>query len=487
MLLKVAAAYIRVSTERQDEYSPDSQLKLAREKAGKDGYIIPDEYVFYDDGISGRSAKKRNEFNRMIATAKEKSHPFEAIYVWKFSRFARNQEEAIVYKNLLRKYNVSVVSVSEPIPEGHFGTLIERIIEWMDEFYSINLSAEVTRGMTEKVQRGEPVCPPAFGYDIKDKNYYVNKEQAQIVLEVFSRYAQGEGLRTITVDLGKRGIKTKRGNTPDNRYFEYMLNNPLYIGKLRWSVGGTQAVHNRKYLDESVLVIDGHHEPIIPIELWEKVQARLRAEKIMNAKYAKKGQSVHVMLKGLVRCSSCGSTLIVSNVTSGKAKTPTLQCHKYCRGQCHVSHSVTVTKLEKALIDGLKQAVETKNFTISPKKREVIKSDTPDYDKLIAIEERKIQRAKDAYLAGIDGISQYAANKAEIEKRIAELVELRDKEAQEEPVNLSLFSKKVLDVVRFIEREDASTEAKNEALRTIIDKIIYDKANAGISIFFHDI
>ena len=100
-LLRIGAAYIRVSDERQDEYSPDSQLKKIREYAAKEGYMIPDEYVFYDDGISGKSTKRRDDFNRMIAIAKEKTHPFDRIYVWKFSRFARNQEEAIVYKSLL--------------------------------------------------------------------------------------------------------------------------------------------------------------------------------------------------------------------------------------------------------------------------------------------------------------------------------------------------------------------------------------------------
>ena len=111
-LLKIGAAYIRVSDERQDEYSPDSQLKKIREYAAKEGYLIPDEYVFYDDGISGKSVKKRDNLNRMIAIAKEKAHPFDVIYVWKFSRFARNQEQAILFKNLLRKNGVSVKSVS---------------------------------------------------------------------------------------------------------------------------------------------------------------------------------------------------------------------------------------------------------------------------------------------------------------------------------------------------------------------------------------
>ena len=82
-LLKIGAAYVRVSDERQDEYSPDSQLKKIREYASKDGYLIPEEYVFYDDGISGKSVRRREDFNRMIALAKEKDHPFDMIYVWK--------------------------------------------------------------------------------------------------------------------------------------------------------------------------------------------------------------------------------------------------------------------------------------------------------------------------------------------------------------------------------------------------------------------
>ena len=84
---KTAAAYIRVSDERQDEYSPDSQLKKIREYAKANGYVVPDEFVFYDDGISGKSTAKRSQFHDLIALAKEKDHPIDAILVWKFSRF----------------------------------------------------------------------------------------------------------------------------------------------------------------------------------------------------------------------------------------------------------------------------------------------------------------------------------------------------------------------------------------------------------------
>ena len=97
--LKTAAAYIRVSTDKQTELSPDSQIKVIQEFAKQNNYIVPSEFIYRDDGISGRSAEKRPSFNSMIAAAKQTPPPFSAILVWKFSRFARNQEEAIAKYN----------------------------------------------------------------------------------------------------------------------------------------------------------------------------------------------------------------------------------------------------------------------------------------------------------------------------------------------------------------------------------------------------
>lgn len=486
VLLKIAAAYIRVSDERQDEYSPDSQLKKTREYAAKEGYVIPDEYVFYDDGISGRNVKKRNDFNRMIATAKEKECPFDKIYVWKFSRFARNQEQAIVYKSLLAKKKIAVVSVSEPVPEGPFGTLIERIIEWMDEYYSINLGIEVTRGMEEKIERGEPVCPPAFGYVLTDKKYYPSEAEAPIVKEVFERFVQGEGLRKIAVDLGSRGIRTKYGNKPDNRFIEFMLRNPLYIGKLRWSLNGVRAVGKRDFTNENIITIDGQHEPIISVELWEKAQKKLDDQKMIYGRHARREQPVMVMCKGLVRCSACGGTLALSSAKSGKAQTPTMQCCNYSRGQCHTSHSVVVPRIEDAIIEGLKTAIDTKLFTMSPEKKKSQAPKGPDFEKLIGFEEKKLARVREAYLAEIDSIEQYAQNKKEIEQRIADLIALRDKEKPKQEPNLDAYAKKVSDVVSFIENPNVSLQAKNEALRTIIDKVVYNKPSEKVQIFFYD-
>ena len=484
-LLKIAAAYIRVSSERQDEYSPDSQLKKTREYAEKEGYIIPDEYVFYDDGISGKSVKKRDEFNRMIAMAKEKDHPFEVIYVWKFSRFARNQEEAMVYKNLLRKKGVSVVSVSEPIPEGHFGTLIERIIEWMDEFYLINLGAEVQRGLQEKFSRGEPTGPAPFGYLSEKKTFIPDEESgaADIIREIFQRFADGEPAMSISRSLVARGVTTKQGRAVDKRWVTYIVNNPVYIGKLR-SSNGTGALNKHHYTDENIKVTDGHHQPIISLDIWDKVQAILDEKRKTAVPYARPEQPTEHMLKGIVRCSSCGSSLTVTSI-SARRKSRSYQCCKYARGACTVSHAITLPKLEAAVISALEQVLQNEQFTISPQKKKPT-SNQPDFDKLIAVEERKLERAKQAFLAEIDSIEQYGKNKKDITKRIDELKTMRDKN-QEGKIDINLYKERTLEIIQFLKDENVSPGAKNKALRSIIEKIVYDKPNNSLSIYFFDL
>mgnify|MGYP000828536774 FL=1 len=189
--MKTGALYIRVSTDKQEELSPDAQRRLLLEYAEKNDIIISAEYIFEEDGISGRKAEKRPQFQRMIGLAKSNEHPFDVILVWKFSRFARNQEESIVYKSLLKKNNVDVVSVSEPLVDGPFGSLIERIIEWMDEYYSIRLSGEVTRGMVENAMRGKFQSRPPLGYRLPHAKGtpVIVPEEADTVRLIFDLYA----------------------------------------------------------------------------------------------------------------------------------------------------------------------------------------------------------------------------------------------------------------------------------------------------------
>jgi hypothetical protein len=130
--------------------------------------------------------------------------------------------------------------------------------------------------------------------------------------------------------------------------------------------------------------------------------------------------------------------------------------------------------------------LKKKQFTINPKPPKKSAPNQVDYDKLIALEEKRLARAKEAYLAEIDTIEQYAQNKKEITERIATLKEMQNKETHQE-FDANAFAKKVADIVEFIERDDVTEAAKNEALRSIIEKVVFDKAKGTLAIYFHDI
>ncbi len=477
--MKYAAAYLRVSDERQDEYSLDSQLSHIRAYAKANDYIIPDEYVFYDDGISGRSVQKRTAFNNMIAFAKSKEHPFDAILVWKFSRFARNQEESIVYKSMLRRINVSVISISETIDDSPFAPLIERIIEFMDEYYSTRLSQEVLRGMTEKASRGEAMCKGAFGYNLEDKTYVPNQD-ADMVKFIFNSFLNGNGYRKIAMQLTAKGIKTSRGNNPDNRFVEYILQNPVYIGKIRWSPEGRKSTSRYKGDNTGLMIVDGKHQPIIDIETFEKVQQMISEQKKRYGKYQRKSQPVQFMLKGLVRCSCCNSTLVYVSL-----KNPAMQCHSYARGTCKVSHHLSVERANKIVIEAIETSLKTLNFNIIPKTQQR-DLNVLDYDSLIKTEQEKIKRASAAFDAGIDTLQEYSIKKKTYQARINEYQNKKAELMSELGMDISKdFINKVTDVLEIIKSPDVSEALKNEALRSVIDHITYEKENQNLAIFYY--
>ncbi len=480
--MKTAAAYLRVSTEAQDEYSLDSQLKLIRSYAATHDMVVPDEFVFTDDGISGRSAKKRPEFQRMIGWAKEKDRPFEAILVWKFSRFARNQEESIVYKSMLARSGVEVISISEPLAEGPFGSLIERILEWMDEFYSIRLSGEVKRGMAEKVSRGEIVTPPAFGYDVDSAaKCYVPNSDAPTVRKIYADYLSGKGITTIARELGLAGIRTTRGNPPDNRYVKYILQNPVYIGKLRWSRSGKSNYSRENFDSENSYLVDGHHEPLIETAAWDAVQDRISRSDRGRRKYQRMDQPVDWMLKGLVRCSSCGSTLVYQALAC-----PSMQCHKYAHGQCRVSHSLSIDKANRQVIAALEYACDNLAFPVAP--HTVKRSASgPDYARLIAQERVKYRRIQEAYETEVYTLEDFARRKKEIFAHIAELKQLRDAAdaaAQAGTLQPIAFRETVLNVLQIVKDPQQSESAKNAALRSVLSYIVYEKPENRLALYF---
>lgn len=471
--MKIAAAYVRVSTEDQTELSPTSQIKQIREYAKNHGYIVPDEFVFADEGISGKNTQKRPAFNRMIGLAKTKPKPFECILLWKYSRFARNREDSIVYKSMLRKQlGIDVISISESLGDDKMSILIEALIEAMDEYYSINLAEEVKRGMTERVSRGEAVSVPAYGYDIEEGKYIINEAEAEVVRQIFSDFNNGVGTVTIARNLNAIGIKTKRGKLWENRTVKYILHNPVYIGKIRWN---PEEITGLNYDHEKIMLVDGVHEPLLTKELWDSVQEKLSLMKRTRKPREKSNPTPDYMLYGLIRCGSCGGTLTQSR--------DGLQCHKYAHGTCNTSHYISLSKANAAVIDLIQHTLENGIFTLTPKKQDVSAQQVAMIDKQIQNEKNKLLRVKEAFEYGVDTLEEYKENKNKILQKISELES--SKPVQQTNIDKKKFAQKYLGVINTLKDDTVSEADKNHILRQFVEKIVLHRPSNEIEIFYH--
>jgi DNA invertase Pin-like site-specific DNA recombinase len=473
--MDTAAIYIRVSTEDQAEYSPDAQKRLLLEYANRNHYDVPSEYIYIDEGISGRLASKRPAFMSMISTAKRKPSPFQVILVHKFDRFSRSREDSILYKSLLkRECGVKVISITEHIEDDKFSVILEAMLEAMAEYYSLNLSDEVIKGMTEKALRGGYQAAPPLGYVIEHKGDppTINEEEASLVHDIFDSFLnQGLSPYEIARSLNSKGYHTKRGNPFEKRTVEYILRNPFYAGYVKWCCKG---------LNGKPIISKGVHNPLITDVDYERIVKHF-SKRVTNV-YEHSQGSKH-WLSGIVKCSNCGRSLIVSqrrlaNSTKGYYN---LQCCGYQKGLCSISHQISERKLLSTIYDSLKEIYpQNNNFyqQIVYKNSRNLLDTLGERKKQL---EKRLIRIQNAYLNGIDTIDEYRLNK------IAIMSELHDvnQEIQSIPsTNASNIVQQFSCVVDILREDSISNSIRSSILHELIDYIIFDKPNEVLKIFY---
>lgn len=463
--MRTAAAYIRVSTDGQLEYSPDSQLKVIRDYAQTHGFLLPEAYIFREEeGISGKEAKKRPAFMRMIGIAKQKPKPFDCIILWKFSRFARSRRDSIVYKTMLRKQlGIDVVSVTEQLGDDKLSLLLEAVIEAMDEYYSINLAEEVQRGMLEKVSRGEPVAPPPFGYRMQEKQYIPDPTAAPIVRWMFRLCAQGVPCSEIARRLNAMGIPTARGQRWETRAVAYLLQNPVYQGKIRWNLH-----HRTKQSPPARPVLsEGTHEALVETSLWEESQRQLHQK---GCKRSESSPQTTYPLRGLIFCSTCGAPLV-------KTSRDALQCSAYAHGHCSVSHYISMRKMEEWILCILEADLPPHSFERRPCPRAAF---SEPFQLQLEQERKKLRRLRDAYEAGAESLDEYQREKARLQAHLAAL-SAEEHRCHSHSLQEVPFAVNIRALLRDV---PLSNEAKNRLLHAIFDRIVYDAEQKHLAVYY---
>ena len=307
------AGYCRVSTDKDDQSNSfETQKLFFREYIQRN----PD-WTFYeiyaDEGITGTSTKKRKAFNRMMNDAYEGK--FQMIVTKEVSRFSRNILDTISYTRELRAMGIGVIFVTDRIntlePESE---MILSYIAAQSQEESRRTSARVVWGQTRQMEKGVVFGRSLLGYDVKEGRISVNPEGAEIVRQIFHKYAVEQvGTSEIARYLTNEGYCTYRGSTKwrSNTVIK-ILNNEKYIGDLVQKKTYTPDFlsHEKKSNKGTVplITISNHHEPIISREVWELAQKRLRR----NNKHAagERGHSNRYVFSGKIKCGQCGCSFV---------------------------------------------------------------------------------------------------------------------------------------------------------------------------------
>ncbi len=306
------AAYCRVSTDNEDQANSfESQQRYFRQYIERN----PDwelYEVFADEGISGTNTKKRKEFNRMIACAK--NGDFDLIVTKEISRFARNTLDSIFYTRDLKKHGVGVIFMNDNINtlDGD-AELRLAIMSSIAQEESRKTSERVKWGQKRQMEQGVVFGRSMLGYDVKDGKMYINEDGAKVVRLIFHKFVnEGKGTHVIARELREEGIKPMRVKEWQNTVILRVIRNEKYCGDLVQKKTYTPDFlsHEKKVNlgQEEFVIIKDHHEPIISRELFDKANRILDAKSLSQEGKAK--HSNRYPFSGKIKCGRCGASYV---------------------------------------------------------------------------------------------------------------------------------------------------------------------------------
>jgi site-specific DNA recombinase len=334
---RVAAIYARVSSERQrrDE-TIRSQTVGLRELAEARGLVIPEDLVFEDDGFSGASLR-RPALERLRDRAGEGC--FELLLCHAPDRLARRYAYQVLLLEELQRAGVEVIFAKQPeragTPEDELLCQFQGMIA---EYERAQIAERCRRGKLHRARAGAVAvlanAPYGYRYVKKSEHvdafYEIDELEAQIVREVFRRYAQdGESIGLIARSLGQQGVPTKTGKAGWNPATIWgMLRNPAYAGQAAFGkthVTGaptrmTRPARHRgkrsgRAARERVTSEQWKRIPVpalVTEEQFALVQERLEHNKRLSPRNTRRPS----LLQGILVCRDCGYAYYRSSTRS---------------------------------------------------------------------------------------------------------------------------------------------------------------------------
>lgn len=307
-VIKVAI-YTRVSTEEQakEGFSLKAQEEHLRSYANSKGFDIYDVYV--DEGYSGKDYK-RPEIQRLFKDLYDGK--FKGVLVKTVDRISRKWSDVgkLVDDILIPNNCILLVSDNNLDTSSIGGNAFIQLLATFAQFERSMIVERVKTGMSKRAEMGYWNGGIVLGYNVVNKMLVVNHDEAQTVRKIFDLRTEGLGYKAIASLLNEEGYRTKKERLFSICTVKTILENEVYVGKCRWGRRRDWNTKRRKGQTDDYVLVEGKHEPIIPLEVWTKIQAVSN----INKDAVSKNRNLHgdFILSGILRCPKCGAGTVMS-------------------------------------------------------------------------------------------------------------------------------------------------------------------------------
>lgn len=466
------AAYIRVSTEEQAERGNSLSEQEERLKAYCKAMGWPKPKLYIDDGYSAKDLR-RPAVQKLINDVQ--SNKISIVLTSKLDRLSRNLLDLLQTVDLFSEHDCNYVSASEGFDTSTaVGRMTLQLLGTFAEFERERNSERVKDNMLSLAKNtNKAITQPCFGYDIIDRYYSINEEEAHFVRMMFDLAEEGNGHRKIAKILNDNGSVTKKGKMWDQINVKRLIQNETICGMMIYNKRETK---NGKVVirDKSEWVInEEHHQPIIPKERFDRVQEIMKS----RSRAYKHADSETYLLTGLVVCKHCGRNMKGSTARhkSGNKHYTYYRyiCASYVLGYDCKHHAIHRDQIETAIINRIKNvsklSVGQLDLTVSPSRN--VQEEIKDLQNQLTKVNRKMQRQIEAYENELISGEDLKAARLRVEKEREELNEKISRLASKKNVIVSVKAnvERLMHEVTSVDRLVAKA-----AIRQLIDKIFIE-------------
>ena len=461
--------YARFSSSNQNEISITGQLDECLAYCSQEHYVVCAVYV---DMAQTGTNEWRYAFQKLNEDISNQQYNGYNVVVYKSNRFFRNRKKAAFYKCIYDTYGIDVESATQRYGKGRDSVFMKTVEEGLDEYYSVELSESVKRGLKQRaLQCRYTGGYVTYGYRINRETmlYEINEAEAENVRLVFQMYVNKKGYTEILRELDARGAVTRKGVPFTKNALGDMLGNEKYIGTYTYGVrtpkdeSGSRNSH--KYNDEENIVKIPHGIPAI-IDETTFAMAQKRKEANKHGTHSRH-EKERYLLTGLLYCAECGHAFTGNVRYAGRNKTKyvTYRCTNHNKGEKCECKEVNRDYLENFVIDTIINRVlisERASALLHDFRERQTKGNSEYHKRIRALREeisaletqrRNILMAIDKGIATEDLLEHLQDKKHEIERLKAKLKALENNAPK--PIDAQAFEKLIEATKKAIKQKSA--------------------------------